>query len=97
MQIINSVVCDTSKGSLYKQIKPPLVGEHAFPLRGFVYWSAHITFGVSSPWDTGIILRKKDGCKQFCIDYHKLNDETINEANPLPMIDESLDQLAGSC
>ena len=36
MQITNSVVCDKSKGSLYKQIKPPLVGEHAFPLIRFV-------------------------------------------------------------
>ena len=35
LQITNSVVCDTSKGSLYKQIKPHLVGEHDFPL-GFV-------------------------------------------------------------
>ena len=32
---------------LYKQIKPPLVGEHAFPLMGFVCKSAHVTFGGS--------------------------------------------------
>ena len=43
MQITNSVVCDTSKGSIYKQIKPPLVDEHAYPLTGFVCWSAHVT------------------------------------------------------
>ena len=36
MQIINSVVYDKSKGSLYKQIKSILMGEHAFPLAGFV-------------------------------------------------------------
>ena len=47
MQITNSVVCDTSKGSIYKQIKPPLVGEHAFPPTGFVCMAAHITFGAS--------------------------------------------------
>ena len=47
MQITDSVVCDTSKGSLYKQIKPPLVGEHAFPLTGFVCQKAHVTFGDS--------------------------------------------------
>ena len=34
-----------SKGCIYKQIKPPLVGEHAFPLTGFVCKEAHITFG----------------------------------------------------
>ena len=43
MQITNSVVCGRSKGCIYKQIKPPLVGEHAFPLTGFVCKSAHIT------------------------------------------------------
>ena len=36
MQITNSVVCGTSKGCIYKQIKPPLVVEHAIPLTGFV-------------------------------------------------------------
>ena len=41
------MVCHTSKGSLYKQIKPPSVDEHAFPLTGFVYGSAHVTFGGS--------------------------------------------------
>ena len=38
MQITNSVVCGASKGCIYKQIKPPLVGEHYFscscPVRG---------------------------------------------------------------
>ena len=55
MQITNSVVCDTSKGSLYKEIKPPLMGENAFPLTGFVCETAHITvilaishFGLNS-------------------------------------------------
>ena len=44
MQITNSVVCDASKGRIYKQIKPPLVGGHAFPLTGFVCRAAHVTF-----------------------------------------------------
>ena len=43
MQITNSVVCGMSKGCIYKQIKPPLVGEHAFPLTGFVCMAAHVT------------------------------------------------------
>ena len=34
MQITNSVVCDVSRGCLYKQIEPPLVGGVAFPLTG---------------------------------------------------------------
>ena len=43
MQITNSVVCGTSKGCIYKQIKPPPVGEHAFPLTGFVCKEARVT------------------------------------------------------
>ena len=44
MQITNSVVCGASTGCIYKQIKPLLVVEHAFPLTGFVCRSAHVTF-----------------------------------------------------
>ena len=47
MQITNWVLCDASKGCIYKQIKPPLVGEHAFPPTGFVCKEAHVTFGGS--------------------------------------------------
>ena len=43
MQITNSVVCGASNGCIYKQIKLPLVGEHAFPLTGFVCKEAHVT------------------------------------------------------
>ena len=38
-----TVVCGRSKGCIYKQIKAPLVGEHAFPLTGFVCKEAHVT------------------------------------------------------
>ena len=51
----------------------------------------------TSPWASGIVLvKKKDGTKRFCIDYRHVNDVTIKDAYPLPRIDESLDQLAGS-
>ena len=39
----NSIVCDASEGCIYEQIKPPLLGEHAFPLTGFVCMAAHVT------------------------------------------------------
>ena len=38
--------CDASKGCLYKQIKHSYVGEHAFPLTGFLCTTAHVTFGA---------------------------------------------------
>ena len=72
MQITNSVVCDTSKGIIYKQIKPPLVGEHAFPLTGFVCRSAHVTFGGSG----GIRSTATPELPYPCYPQAKSRDET---------------------
>ena len=47
MPTTNSIVCDASKVCIYKQIKPSLVGEHAFPLTVFVCKEAHVIFGGS--------------------------------------------------
>ena len=52
----------------------------------------------SSPWVSPVVLvRKKDGSLQFCIDLRKLNARTIKDAYSLPRIEESLDCLNGAC
>ena len=72
MQITNSVVCETSKGGIYKQIKTPLVGGHAFPLTGFLCKSAHVTTGVSS----GIRSTARPELPCPCSSQAKSGDET---------------------
>ena len=72
MQITNSVVCGRSKGCIYKQIKPPLVGEHAFPLTGLVCKEAHVTFGGSG----GIMTTARPELPYPCNSQAKSWDET---------------------
>ena len=52
----------------------------------------------SSPWASTIVLvRKKDGALQFCIDLRKLNERMVKDAYSLPWIEDSLDSLNGPC
>ena len=52
----------------------------------------------SSLWSSPVVLvRKKDGTTRFFVDYRRLNAVTINNAYPLPRIDDSFDHLSGSC
>lgn len=38
-----------------------------------------------------VMVRKKDGTKQFCVDFRRLNESTVGDSFPIPRIDNSLD------
>jgi hypothetical protein len=42
-----------------------------------------------------LVVKKKDGSSRFCVDYRKLNANTVKNKFPLSMIDEFLDEMAG--
>jgi hypothetical protein len=41
-------------------------------------------------------VKKKDGSNRFCVDYRKLNNITIKDNYPIPLIEETLDTLKGA-
>ena len=47
---------------------------------------------ASSP----VLIRKRDGSVRCCIDYGALNEVTIKDTFPLPIIEDCLDTLAGN-
>lgn len=47
---------------------------------------------ASSP----VLIRKRDGSVRWCIDYRALNEVTVKDTFPLPLIEDCLDTLAGN-
>ena len=51
----------------------------------------------NSPWTSAVVLLwKKDGKLQFCIDLRRLNAQTVKDVYSLPWIKEILDCLNGT-
>lgn len=79
----------------YRRIPPQQLEEVGKHLRDLI--NKDIITESTSPYAAPIVIvRKKDGSIRLCIDYRKLNDQTIPDAFPLPRIDESFDLLAGA-
>ena len=50
-----------------------------------------------SPWYNAVVLvRKKDGGLQFCIDFRRLNSQTKKDAYPLPRMQETMESMVGA-
>ena len=51
----------------------------------------------TSDWASApVLIRKRDGSVRWCIDYRALNEVTVKDVFPLPLIDDCLDTLSGS-
>ena len=51
----------------------------------------------TSDWASApVLIKKRDGTVRWCIDYRNVNDVTVKDVYPLPLINDCLDTVAGS-
>ena len=79
----------------FRRITPPLVDEVHQHIQEMLDGSA--IQPSQSPWCNAVVLvRKKDGSLQFCIDFCRLNAWTKKDAYPLPRMQETMESIVGA-
>ena len=89
------VMDDTSFKEQFRWIPPLLVEEVQNHLWEMLE-SGAIQPSQSAWCNMVVLVRKKDGSLQFCIDLHHLNACTKKDSYPLPRIQEVLESLVGA-
>ena len=79
----------------FHRITPPLVEEVREHLQEMLDGGA--IRPSQSPWCNAMVLvRKKDGGLQFCINFYWLNSQTKKDAYPLPRMQETMESMVGA-
>ena len=89
------VMDDTPCKEQFRQIPPPLVEEVWNCLQEMLE-SGAIRASQSAWCNAVVLVQKKDGVLQFCIDFHCLNTHMKRDSYPLPRIREVLESLKGA-
>ena len=89
------VTDDTPFKEWFRQIPPPLVEEVWSHLQEMLE-SGTIRPSQSAWCNTVVLVRKKDGCLCFCINFCHLNACMKKNSYPLPRIQEALESLVGA-
>ena len=79
----------------FQRIPPPMVDEVCAHVKEMLEVGA--IHPSQSPWcNTIVLVCKKDGGLQFCIDFCKLNVRTKKDSYPLPQIQEAIESLVAT-